>query len=125
MKDLLINLDAYLIEKVLCHASNSLQANGKVGIQLKQIKMERLENDNNDSHVPTMECKKHGKTCHNFFIRLDLNPIFLTRSKNRLTRDSICVFYRSTQLDPNSNHFLKLFFSKKIKLRQYWFNCLL
>ena len=76
MKDLLINLDAYLIKKVLCHASNSLRANGKVGIQLKQIKMERLENDNNDSHVPTMECKRHGKTCHNFFIRLDLNPIF-------------------------------------------------
>ena len=62
----------------------------------------------------------HGKTDHNFLTRSDPTPIFLTQSKNELTRDPTHVFCGSTW--PNSQP--KPFFKKKIvkkiiKLRQY------
>ena len=68
---------------------------------------------------------RHGKTGQNFLTRpdptqqiLDPNLIFLAQNKNKLIRDPT--------RDPN--HFFKTFFflvKKIVKLRQYWFNCLL
>ena len=70
---------------------------------------------------------RHGKTGQNFLTQPDptrkipnSNPISLTWSKNGLTRDP-------TRPNPKLNHFLKTFLlgKKIVKLRQYWFNCLL
>ena len=64
---------------------------------------------------------KHGKMSQNFLTRPKkylIRARILTRSKNGLTRDLI---RGSGQLDPtlDLNHFLYIFFGKKIKLRQY------
>ena len=72
---------------------------------------------------------KHGKTGQNFLIRpyptwkyLTQTPFFGPKVKNGLTRD---LTRTDSTHNPNPNHFLKLFFLVKKKLRQYWFNCLL
>ena len=58
---------------------------------------------------------------HNTFIfrpkKPNLNPKFLTRSKNGLTRDSTLFFASQADSTYDSNHFLKLFFGQKNKIK--------
>ena len=70
---------------------------------------------------------RHGKTGQNFSdpTRPDpkntwSDPYFLTRSKNRLTRDPICVFCGPTRPEPELEPFFLNFFflgKKIVKLR--------
>ena len=85
----------------------------------KESKVAKVTVNTTQKVKPKRPASRHGKTGQKILTQLekpDPNSIFLTRSKNRLTRDL-----------PEPEHFFKTFFwvKKIIKLRLYWFNCLL
>ena len=85
----------------------------------KESKVAKVTVNTTQKVKPKRPASRHGKTGQKILTQLekpDPNSIFLTRSKNRLTRDL-----------PKLEHFFKTFFwvKKIIKLRLYWFNCLL
>ena len=86
----------------------------------KESKVAKVTVNTTQKVKPKRPASRHGKTGQKILTQLEKpnpNSIFFTRSKNKLTRD--------LTRDPNRTQtlFLKLFFF--VKLRQYWFNCLL